>query len=127
MGLELRGEESGGKCHHLGASQCRGGSRSLRRKSSLRNTHRKEGVSVGTRHHQENGRKKKCRGRLQIKKASESRTPRGRGQRRQEGAVSKGEESISNALGMLSELKERNISFQKERETRRRRLTREEI
>ena len=47
--------------------------------------------------------------------APESRTPRGRGQRRQEGAVSKGEESISNALGMLSELKERNIRFQKER------------
>ena len=95
----------------------------MRRKSSLRNTHRKEGLSVGIRHHQENGGKKKCRGRLQIKKAPESRTPRGRGQRRQEGAVSRGEESMSNALGMLSELKERNISFQEERETYRRGLT----
>lgn len=99
----------------------------MRRKSSLRNTHRKEGLSVGTRPHQENERKKKCRGRLQNKKAAESRTPRGRGQRCQEGAVSKGEESILNALGMLSELKERNISFQKERETCRRGLMREGI
>ena len=121
------GARGRGTLHHLGASQCRGGRRSLRRKSSLRNTHRKEGLSVGIRHHQENGGKKKCRGRLQIKKAPESRTPRGRGQRRQEGAVSRGEESMSNALGMLSELKERNISFQEERETYRRGLTREGI
>lgn len=99
----------------------------MRRKSFLRNMHRKEGLSVGTHHHQENGRKKKCRGRLQIKKAPESRTPRGGGQRRQEGAVSKGEENMSNALGMLSELKERNMSFQKERETYRRGLIREGI
>lgn len=88
----------------------------MRRKSSLRNMHGKEGLSVGTHHHQENGTRKKRCGRLQIKKAPESRTPRGRGQRCQEGAVSKGEESISNALGMLSELKERNIRFQKERD-----------